>query len=206
LLISFICLINYSLIFFQSISTLQITTQDILQSSSTTEEVVVTLPGCTKFQNPSVFINDRLKNAGSGVTAVDLYDHFTIGFFNIDCTLITPHVYQRPISQDFVTRLARTWNAGILQRRSNPGILIGSGEGWNNLYNRNPEPIHITPDFPHLNSLRIAGQTTIGSIVCGQHRAIAIQEYAKLQDNPKERYWTFRVLSPGKIFIFRNIL
>jgi hypothetical protein len=162
------------------------------------QEGPINLPGFTNFQNPSLNILALLQNATTGSAAYKCLEHFTIGQFDIDCSLISPHPNQREVDNLFVTELAHRFASQNIHRHANVGLLLGLGAGWNNLCHHKPEPVRITSQFSSLDSLRGEGDESIGQILWGQHRALAAVEYATTMSLPEEGYWTFKVLSPGK--------
>jgi hypothetical protein len=172
-------------------------------TNQVTQASGVNLPGNTvsasifsAFQEPSAEIGAQVKHATTGNAISRYMEHFVIGYFDIDCDLLMAHPDQREVDTDLVEKLVNSFSTRNLhQTQETAGLLLASGPEWNHLFHHSPEPIHITSQFSNFEALQ-GEEGKIGQIICGQHRWIALNEWAEKAEKPDQAFWRFKVLSP----------
>lgn len=146
----------------------------------------------------SASVMERIRSDGSGSAITSHYGYLSLGYFFIHTDLLEAHPTQRPISQTHVRDLRNSFDSKGLLRMEHPGVVIGLGDGWNEMKNGGPHHYMISNSCPHLSRLSATGNGPIGQIIRGNHRTAAIRSYARNQDtNAGQNYWYYQVLLPG---------
>jgi hypothetical protein len=128
--------------------------------------------------------------------------YFSLGKFFIDCSLLAPHHTQRMVDDTHVDKLVENFNVKTIQRSSFPGTVIGTGDGWKEMFNNRGLPVKITKGSKHLSLLRAVPDGPIGWIMHGLHRNEAAKKYSHMNNKPNEEYWLFQVLLPGNVIVY----
>jgi hypothetical protein len=147
----------------------------------------------------SDMIFEAIKTAANGAAINPYLGYFSLGNFYIHTSLLNPHPTQRSINKGHVQLLKEEFkNKGIF-RVENSGVVIGLGEGWNQMKNNGPVPFMINPTCPHLSHLSTTPNGPIAEVIRGGHRTEAVKTYATESNQPEESYWYYTVLIPGMI-------
>jgi hypothetical protein len=124
--------------------------------------------------------------------------YLNLGYFYIDADLVVSHSSQRPIISDHAENLKKDFEDQNPLRDAFPGVVIGLGNGWNNMKNTGPVKYKITKDFPFLSKLSDKSNGPIAHVIRGGHRTEAIRRFSALPGKLEENYWLYQVLLPSK--------
>lgn len=153
--------------------------------------------------NPvSAKIIDQIKLDANGSTITTHIAYLSLGHFFINTDLLEPHHTQRPLDQNHVLNLRNDFGDMGILRVDHPGVVIGLGDGWNDMKNNTPNHYMISPSSPHLNLLSTTAGGPIAQIIRGKHRTAAIKSLSKASSNPSQNYWFYQVLLPSMSFSY----
>jgi hypothetical protein len=169
---------------------------------------------------------------GAAANAQDIAPYLarlSLGTYAIATKYLASHPFNRDIDSVHVQRLADNFIAtGRPIRETNIGLAIANGHGWLNHRNSTLQPLALNNDENAEEMYRIKQCTRLepGAIECiasdqapydpligikhplafiikGSHRKEAVSKYSIETANPKEAYWIYDVLHPGKLNIKR---
>ena len=89
-------------------------------------------------------------------------------------------------------------------RSEEVGVVIGLGQGWNQIKNNGPLPYMITLEFPHISKLSTSSNKPIAQVIRGGHRTKSIKHFSIESEQPDESYWLYTVLIPSKYIVNSN--
>ena len=140
-----------------------------------------------------------IKDEAIGTSLTNFNSYLSLGYFYIHTSLLEAHPLQRPIDHSHVQRLKADFEERGILRTECPGVVIGLGEGWNELRNTTPNTLSykISPSCPHLNRLALSSGGKIGQVIRGGHRTAAVALFAETPETFHESYWYYNVLVPG---------
>ena len=162
------------------------------------------ISGMTRATPLSDQVFQAISAASNGAVITDQLGHFSLGSFYIHTSLLEPHLTQRPLDMGHVKVLMEDFQKHGLLRSEEAGVVIGLGQGWQEMKHNNSLPFMIDPSFPHLSKLSLSpcsGQP-IAQVIRGGHRTRAVKQFSESLNQPEENYWLYTVLIPGK-FIFK---
>jgi hypothetical protein len=142
-------------------------------------------------------ITKAISSAGNGSAISQNLGYFSLGYFFINADLIEPHITQRPIDTTHTGVLKEDFIRTGIFRTESPGVVIGLGDGWNQMYHSGPESYMIDSSSPHLHRLSLSPQGPVAQVIRGGHRTEAVKQYARMPGQEKDNYWYYNVLLPG---------
>jgi hypothetical protein len=150
-------------------------------------------------QPPSSTLLQKIRLGGTGTFLSNDIGFLSLGYFFITTALLQQHPTQREVNQNQVKNLKGKFEASGILRTENPGVVIGLGQGWNNMKNRGPHNYMISESSPHLSRLSLHDNGPIGQVIRGGHRTAAIKNLSlhSIPPCPQENYWYYQVLLPG---------
>jgi hypothetical protein len=142
---------------------------------------------------------NAIRKMSGGIDLTSEKGYLSLGQFYIHTSLLELHPVQRlPTTANIDVLEEKFRNEGI-RRTENVGVIIGLGEGWNQLNKTTREPIYISHTSPHINRLSKPGTNIIGQVIRGGHRTLAIRKFSKAIDHPEQNFWLYEVYIPGML-------